>query len=137
MTACAGGAHGRKALGADPGIEDRYCADMPTQIASVYEVLRAGGRELMRNHLEHCATAPVRGTPEQAGTMYDERIDLCTGTAGERLRRGVSDVNGRVASGPPGRSRQIPVRRLSRRHAAALFGAATARLRADAAVVVV
>ena len=36
--------------------EDRYCADILTQISSVHEALRAVGRELMRNHLKHCAT---------------------------------------------------------------------------------
>ena len=32
--------------------EDRYCADILTQISSVHEALRAVGRELMRNHLQ-------------------------------------------------------------------------------------
>ena len=31
--------------------EDRYCADVLTQISSVHEALRSVGRELMRNHL--------------------------------------------------------------------------------------
>ncbi|HKV52994.1 MAG TPA: metal-sensitive transcriptional regulator, partial [Gemmatimonadaceae bacterium] len=35
--------------------EDRYCADIMTQISSVQEALRAVGKELMRNHLKHCA----------------------------------------------------------------------------------
>jgi DNA-binding FrmR family transcriptional regulator len=56
--------------------EDRYCADIMTQIASVHEALRAVGRELMRNHLKHCATSALRGTPEQAEGMYDELVDL-------------------------------------------------------------
>src|SRR5689334_13318721 len=34
--------------------EERYCADIMIQIASVQEALRAVGRELMRNHLKHC-----------------------------------------------------------------------------------
>lgn len=34
--------------------EDRYCADIMTQISSVHEALRSVGRELMRNHLKHC-----------------------------------------------------------------------------------
>ncbi len=58
---------------------DRYCADILTQIASVQEALRAVGRELMRNHLRHCATHAIhRGTPEQAEAMYDELLDLFT-----------------------------------------------------------
>src|SRR3982751_5496458 len=36
--------------------EDRYCADILTQISSVHEALRGVGRELMRNHLKYCAT---------------------------------------------------------------------------------
>ena len=56
--------------------EDRYCADILTQISSVHEALRAVGRELMRNHLKHCATSALRGTPEEAAGMYDELVDL-------------------------------------------------------------
>ena len=55
--------------------EDRYCADIMTQIASVHEALRAVGRELMRNHLKHCATAAIR-TDDGAEAMYDELVDL-------------------------------------------------------------
>src|SRR5215211_6466705 len=78
----------RKAIGVDPDIrdrnlkrlrriegqvrglqkmvdEDRYCADILTQISSVHEALRSVGRELMRNHLKHCAsTAIVASGPE-------------------------------------------------------------------------
>jgi DNA-binding FrmR family transcriptional regulator len=39
--------------------EDRYCADILTQISSVHEALRGVGRELMRNHLKHCATDAI------------------------------------------------------------------------------
>ncbi|HEX6307991.1 MAG TPA: metal-sensitive transcriptional regulator [Longimicrobiales bacterium] len=56
--------------------EDRYCADILTQIASVQEALRSVGRELMRNHLKHCATSAMRAGGEAAETMYDEIIDL-------------------------------------------------------------
>ena len=56
--------------------EDRYCADIMTQISSVHEALRAVGRELMRNHLKHCATSAMRGSPEEADAMYDELVDL-------------------------------------------------------------
>ena len=73
----------RKALAVDPGVksrnlkrlrriegqvrglqkmveEDRYCADILTQISSVHEALRGVSRELMRNHLKHCATGAIR-----------------------------------------------------------------------------
>ena len=56
--------------------EDRYCADIMTQISSVHEALRAVGRELMRNHLRHCAAAAIRGKEEEAEQMYDELIEL-------------------------------------------------------------
>jgi DNA-binding FrmR family transcriptional regulator len=57
--------------------EDRYCADILTQIASVQEALRSVGRELMRNHLKHCASAAIRsGDADAEAAMYDEIIDL-------------------------------------------------------------
>ena len=56
--------------------EERYCADIMTQISSVHEALRAVGRELMRNHLRHCATTAIRGGPSEADAMYDELIEL-------------------------------------------------------------
>jgi DNA-binding FrmR family transcriptional regulator len=100
---CGCGAHenggGRKALGVDQDIkdrnlkrlrriegqvrglqkmveEDRYCADIMTQISSVQEALRAVGRELMRNHLKHCAATAIRASDVEAEAMYDELIDL-------------------------------------------------------------
>src|ERR1700742_852840 len=100
--ACACDVHteARKALAVDPGIkdknlkrlrriegqvrglqkmveEDRYCADIMTQIASVHEALRGVGRELMRNHLKHCAASAIRGSDEDAAeSMYDELVDM-------------------------------------------------------------
>jgi len=56
--------------------DDRYCADILTQVASVHEALRAVARELMRNHLKHCATSAIRSSPDEADAMYDELIDL-------------------------------------------------------------
>ena len=56
--------------------DDRYCADIMTQISSVQEALRGVGRELMRNHLKHCASRALRGTPEEAEAMYDELVEL-------------------------------------------------------------
>jgi Uncharacterized protein conserved in bacteria len=90
---------GRKALAVDPGIkernlkrlrriegqvrglqkmveEDRYCADVMTQIASVHEALRSVGRELMRNHLRHCASAAIRSGSDEAEAMYDELVEM-------------------------------------------------------------
>ncbi len=99
---CACGVHaseGRKAVAVDAGIktrnlkrlrriegqvrglqkmveEDRYCTDVMTQIASVHEALRSVGRELMRNHLRHCATAAIKGSPDTADAMYDELVEM-------------------------------------------------------------
>ena len=90
---------GRKAVGVDPGVkernlkrlrriegqvrglqkmvdEDRYCADVLTQISSVHEALRSVARELMRNHLKHCATGAITAGGEKADEMYDELVDL-------------------------------------------------------------
>jgi DNA-binding FrmR family transcriptional regulator len=89
----------RKAVGVDPAIkdrnlkrlrriegqvrglqrmveEDRYCADILTQISSVHEALRSTGRGLMRNHLRHCVAAAVQSGPEAAEAAYDELIGL-------------------------------------------------------------
>jgi DNA-binding FrmR family transcriptional regulator len=98
---CACGAHEtRKAVAVDPEIkaanrhrlrriegqirglqkmveEDRYCADIITQIASVQEALRGVARNLMRNHLHHCATKALRsGKREETQAMYDELLEL-------------------------------------------------------------
>src|SRR5436305_13853059 len=89
----------RKAAGVDPGIkaanlkrlrriegqvrglqkmveEDRYCADIMVQLSSVQEALRAVGRELLRNHLKHCASAAIRSSDADAEAMYDELVEL-------------------------------------------------------------
>lgn len=55
---------------------DRYCADIMMQVSSVQEALRAVGRELMRNHLKHCASSAIRAGDDEATAMYDELIDL-------------------------------------------------------------
>ena len=100
---CGCGAHengmGRKAVAVDPGVkdrnlkrlrriegqvrgvqkmveDDRYCADIMTQISSVQEALRSVGRELMRNHLKHCAATAIRSSDADAEAMYDELVDL-------------------------------------------------------------
>lgn len=93
-------AEGRKAVGVDPEIkasnvkrlrriegqvrglqkmvkDDRYCADIIVQIASVQEALRSVGRALMKNHLHHCAAQAIRhGNENEASAMYDELLEL-------------------------------------------------------------
>lgn len=57
--------------------EERYCADILDQVASVQEALRGVQRSLMRNHLEHCATKAIKqGSSQEARAMYDELIGL-------------------------------------------------------------
>lgn len=56
--------------------QDRYCADIMAQIASVHEALRSVGRELMRNHLRHCAAGAIKAGDARAEAMYDELVDL-------------------------------------------------------------
>ena len=57
--------------------EERYCADILTQISSVHEALRSVGRELVRNHLKHCAATAIRGgDAQEAEEMYDEIIQM-------------------------------------------------------------
>ncbi len=92
-------AAGRKAVAVDPDImernlrrlrrvegqvrgvqkmveDQRYCADIMTQISAVHEALRAVGLELMRNHLKHCAATAIRSGGSDADAMYDELLDL-------------------------------------------------------------
>jgi CsoR family transcriptional regulator, copper-sensing transcriptional repressor len=91
---------GRKAVGVDPDIkasnlrrlrriegqvrglhrmveEDRYCADILTQVSSVQEALRSVARALMHNHLTHCATHAIKiGSEEEKKAMYDELLEI-------------------------------------------------------------
>jgi DNA-binding FrmR family transcriptional regulator len=57
--------------------EERYCADVLTQVSSVQEALRATSRSLLRNHLKHCASTVIRtGTDAEREAMYDELVEL-------------------------------------------------------------
>src|SRR5687767_10053392 len=56
--------------------EERYCADVLTQLSSVHEALRGVAREVMRNHLKHCATSAIRSGDADAEVMYDELVVL-------------------------------------------------------------
>ena len=91
---------GRKAIGVDPSLkaanqnrlrriegqvrglqkmveEDRYCADIITQVASVQEALRGVARNLMKNHLRHCAIKALKsGKKAETEAMYDELLEL-------------------------------------------------------------
>ena len=57
--------------------DDRYCADIIAQIASVQEALRGVARNLMKNHLHHCAAKALRSAKkEETNAMYDELLGL-------------------------------------------------------------
>jgi DNA-binding FrmR family transcriptional regulator len=56
--------------------EDRYCADVLGQLSAVHEALRAVGRELMRNHLRHCAASAIKAGGAEAEAVCDELIEL-------------------------------------------------------------
>ncbi len=56
--------------------EERYCADILSQIAAAQEALRAVGRELLRNHLRHCVARASAQGGEEAEEAYDEVVDL-------------------------------------------------------------
>jgi CsoR family transcriptional regulator, copper-sensing transcriptional repressor len=56
--------------------EDRYCADIVTQIAAIRESLNSVSKNLLRNHLRHCASAAVRAGGGQADDMLDELVEL-------------------------------------------------------------
>ena len=56
--------------------EDRYCADILTQVSAVQQALRGVSRELLRNHLRHCVTLASRAGGAEAEQVYDELIDL-------------------------------------------------------------
>jgi len=56
--------------------ENRYCPDILMQIASVQEALKGVSRELVRNHLTHCARKALKGTDAQAQQAIDELISV-------------------------------------------------------------
>jgi CsoR family transcriptional regulator, copper-sensing transcriptional repressor len=57
--------------------EDRYCADVMVQIASVQEALRGVARNLMKNHMRHCAAKAIgTGKKEEKEAMYEELLGL-------------------------------------------------------------
>lgn len=56
--------------------DDRYCPDILVQVASVQQALRGVSRELMRNHLRHCAATALREGGDSAEAMERELLDL-------------------------------------------------------------
>lgn len=62
--------------------EDRYCPDILMQVASVQEALKSVSRELVRNHLTHCARRALRGMDSQAQEAIDELLAVWSKHAG-------------------------------------------------------
>jgi DNA-binding FrmR family transcriptional regulator len=57
--------------------EDRYCADIVMQISSVQQALRGVARNLLRNHLAHCATHALNSVSAKTREeMQQELIEL-------------------------------------------------------------
>ena len=56
--------------------ENRYCADIIQQCAAVQESLRSVAKNLLRNHLSHCANHAMHGDEAQQAAMVDELISL-------------------------------------------------------------
>lgn len=58
--------------------EERYCADVLVQIASVQEALRSVGRLLLQNHLRHCVSDAIRsGDAAEGERVVEELVELC------------------------------------------------------------
>lgn len=57
--------------------EERYCADVITQVSSVQEALRGVSKSLLQNHLRHCAAAAMQsGDPSVQEAMVTELVQL-------------------------------------------------------------
>lgn len=57
--------------------EERYCADILVQIASVQEALRGVGKLLLQNHLTHCVSGAIRsGNADEGSRVVEELVEL-------------------------------------------------------------
>lgn len=56
--------------------EDRYCADIIQQAAAVQESLRSVAKNLLRNHLTHCAAAAMHEDGARRDDMIEELLEL-------------------------------------------------------------
>lgn len=60
---------------------ERSCADIITQVAAARESLLAVARNLMRNHLTHCARAALARGGTESDEMTEELLDLISRVA--------------------------------------------------------
>jgi CsoR family transcriptional regulator, copper-sensing transcriptional repressor len=56
--------------------EERYCVDVLAQIAAVEAALQAVSKELVRNHLRHCATKAFKTGEPDADQVIDELVEV-------------------------------------------------------------
>lgn len=56
--------------------DGRYCADILVQVSAVNQALRGVAKELLRNHLKHCAAAALAKGGAEAEAMHGELLDL-------------------------------------------------------------
>ena len=58
--------------------EERYCVDILAQLNAVDRALRSVSRELVKNHLRHCAARALSGESgdEEQGAFVDELVDV-------------------------------------------------------------
>ncbi|MBL8744916.1 MAG: metal-sensitive transcriptional regulator [Phycisphaerae bacterium] len=56
--------------------EDRYCSDIIQQAAAVQESLRSVAKNLLRNHLTHCAVAAMSEEGAKRDDMIEELLEL-------------------------------------------------------------
>lgn len=56
--------------------EDRYCTDIIQQAAAVQESLRSVAKNLLRNHLKHCAVDALHGPGAKREAMIEELLEL-------------------------------------------------------------
>ncbi len=56
--------------------EDRYCADIIQQAAAVQESLRSVAKNLLKNHLRHCAADAMHQQGKKREDMIEEVLSL-------------------------------------------------------------
>jgi DNA-binding FrmR family transcriptional regulator len=56
--------------------DERYCTDIITQIAAVRESLHTVAKNLMKNHVTHCASAAMSGGGQKRDAMIAELLEL-------------------------------------------------------------
>ena len=56
--------------------DDRYCADIVTQVAAVRESLHSVAQNLLRSHLVHCAAHAFREGGQRSDSMVEELLHL-------------------------------------------------------------